>query len=135
MSALERQLSSVEQFVARLGAAESQLAGLTGNHGQLEAALSETAKGVDRAQADAAQITETVASAMSIKQELTGLLALEGPFRQLRGEMDSLQTQSETYRGDLARLRDQHEKTSDTIAQPGVVSRRSTPTGSGSPAR
>jgi chromosome segregation ATPase len=111
VSALERQLSSVEQFVARLGAAESQLAGLTGNHSQLEAALSETAKGVDRAQADAAQITETVASAMSIKQELTGLLALEGPFRQLRGEMDALQTQSETYRGDLARLRDQHEKT------------------------
>jgi chromosome segregation ATPase len=111
VSALERQLSSVEQFVARLGAAEAQLAGLTGNHNKLEAGLTETARGVEQTRTDAAQIAETVHSAMNLKQELSGFLALEGPFRQLRGEMDALQAQSESYRVDLARLRDQHEKT------------------------
>jgi chromosome segregation ATPase len=111
VSALERQLAAVEQVAGRIGAAESQLAGLSGSHQRLENELARTAEGIEQAREAADAVAKTVASAHRLKDELADIAGLEGPFRQLRGEMDTLQAQGESFRGDLSRLREQHEKT------------------------
>ncbi|HXW97270.1 MAG TPA: hypothetical protein VEI47_06755 [Gemmatimonadales bacterium] len=111
VSALERQLAFMEQVAARLSAAETQLNTLAGSHQRLESELAETTRGITQARNDANAVTAAVDRALSLKQELTGFLSLEGPFRQLKGEMDALQGQGESFRGDLVRLRELHEKT------------------------
>ena len=111
VNAIERQLGSMDHVAARLGAAESQLSGLATSHQRLEADLAETASGIDQARGEAELVAHAVHTTLSLKQELSGFLALEGPFRQLRGDMDALQGQGEAFRSDLARLREQHEKT------------------------
>jgi chromosome segregation ATPase len=111
VSTLERQLAAVEQLAARLGAAESQLAGLSGSHQRLDNDLAETAAKIERAKAEASAVSESVAAAQRLKEDLTGFLALEGPFRQLRGDIESAQAQGEAFRSELSRLREQHEKT------------------------
>ncbi len=111
VSALERQLAGVEQIAARVGAAESQLTGLTGNHRRLDNDLAETATHIERARIQADAVLETVSAAQKLKDELGDFVAIQGPFRQLRGEMETLQAQGESFRGELSRMREQHEKT------------------------
>ena len=91
VNGIERQLASMEHVAARLGAAESQLSGLTTSHQRLEADLAETTRGIEQARSQAESVADAVHTTLSLKQELSGFLALEGPFRQLRGEMDALQ--------------------------------------------
>lgn len=111
VNGLERQLANIEHLAARLGAAESQLAGLTGTHHRLETQMAETSTGIEQARVDVTLLTETLASTVRLKDELSGFLSLKGPFSQLRGEMDGLQSQHEVFRADFARLRDQHDAT------------------------
>jgi chromosome segregation ATPase len=111
VSTLERQLAVVEQLAARVGTAESQLAGLSGSHQRLDSDLAETAARIERARAEAEAVSETVEGAQRLKDDLTGFLALEGPFRQLRADMETAQAQGEAFRGELSRMREQHEKT------------------------
>src|SRR5690606_7629385 len=110
VSALERQLASVEELAGRFGAAERQLATLVGTRNQLESDLADIGRGIERTRGEAAQVEEAVARTRALKDALSGFLTLEGPFRQLRGEMDALRAQGESFRGELTRLRDQHEK-------------------------
>jgi DNA repair exonuclease SbcCD ATPase subunit len=111
VTALERQLTSVEQLATRVAAAESQLAALANSQRQMEADLAETGNVIDRARENAASVSASVATAMSLKEEMSGFLAMEGPFRQLRNELDALSAQSESHRGEMSRLREAHEKT------------------------
>lgn len=111
VNVLERQLANVEQVATGLDLAESRLAGLTGTHQRLEVALEATASAVESTRAEAAAVHEIAARSLALKGELSGFLALEGPFHQLKGEMDFLQSQGESFRADLVRLREQHEKT------------------------
>ncbi|MBK6781916.1 MAG: hypothetical protein IPG75_20615 [Gemmatimonadetes bacterium] len=111
VSTIERQLAGVEELAGRFGAAERQLATLVGTRNQLESDLADIGRGIERTRGEAALVQEQVARTMALKDDLAGFLALEGPFRQLRGEMDTLSSQGEAFRGELARLREQHEKT------------------------
>ena len=111
VNTLERQLAGIEHLAARLGAAESQLAGLTGTHNRLETQMAETSTGIEQARVDVTLLTETVAATARLKDELSGFLSLKGPFSQLRGEMEGLQSQNEVFRTDFARLREQHDTT------------------------
>ncbi len=109
VNALERQFAGLDHLAARFGAAESQLAGLTGTHQRLETQLNETAVGISRAREDVSTLTETVAQTEKLKGDLLGFLALEGPFRELKAEMESLTSQGDQFRTDLGRLREQHD--------------------------
>jgi chromosome segregation ATPase len=111
VNTLERQLAGIEHLAGRLGAAESQLAGLTGTHNRLETQMAETSTGIEQARVDVTLLTETVAATVRLKEELSGFLSLKGPFSQLRGEMDGLQSQNEVFRADFSRLREQHDAT------------------------
>ena len=44
-------------------------------------------------------------------EELSGFLAMQQPFREMRREMDELQAQSQNFRNDMARVRSEHETT------------------------
>ena len=111
VNAIERQFAGLDHLAARFGAAESQLAGLTGTHQRLDHQLHETAVTISRAREDVDTLTETVAQTEKLKADLLGFLALEGPFRELKAEMESITSQGDHFRGDLARLREQHEST------------------------
>ena len=111
VNALEHHLAGMEQTVARLDAVESRLAGLAGTHQRLEAALEETARSVEATRTEATTAAEVAARSLALKEDLSAFLVLEGPFRQLRADMDGLQSHSESLRADLVRLRDQHDKT------------------------
>ncbi|HSE65484.1 MAG TPA: hypothetical protein VLB12_00765, partial [Gemmatimonadales bacterium] len=111
VSTLEKQLVGLEHLAPKISAAELQVTKLTGTYDRLTSGLAETAEGIEQVSGQAQAIEETVASTLRLKDELSGFLAMQQPFREMRREMDELQNQSQSFRNELAKVRSEHETT------------------------
>jgi|GEM_PF-823526 len=111
VSTLEKQLNGLEHLAPKISAAELQVSKLTGTHDRLASGLAETAEGIEEVSTQAESIEETVAATLRLKEELSGFLAMQQPFRDMRREMDELQTQSQNFRNEMAKVRSEHETT------------------------
>ncbi|HXI21514.1 MAG TPA: hypothetical protein VNH46_10535 [Gemmatimonadales bacterium] len=109
VNVLESRVASLEQLTARIEAAEGRVADLVGTHEKLERDLDQADAGVEQVRGEVTGLTSAVAAASRIKDELAEILKLEGPVRELQARHSGLQEQFDQARGDLSRLREQHE--------------------------
>ena len=123
-----------KHLAPRISAAEQQVGKLTGTYDRLASGLAETAEGIEQVSGQAQSIEETVAATLRLKEELSGFLAMQQPFREMRREMDELQAQSQNFRNDMARVRSEHETTVAGYRRRPRAWRLSRATGSVSPA-
>lgn len=109
LNALERQMSAVEQLVSRLAEADAALAGLQGRQTRADEKLAAASSELDRVEGQMDAITRAGQAAERLREDLAGFLALQGPFAQLKSDVELAQGQLEGHRNDVARMRDQHE--------------------------
>jgi len=111
LNTLERQMSAVEQLVNRLAEADSALAGLQARQNRSDEKLTASAEQVDRIQGQVSSLVQAGETADRLREDLTGFLALQGPFAQLKNDLELAQNQLEGHRADLGRMREQHDST------------------------
>jgi methyl-accepting chemotaxis protein len=74
-----------------------QVSKLHRTYDRLASGLRRDGEGIEAVSTRAETIEETVAATLRLKEELSGFLAMQQPFRDLRREMDELQTQSQNF--------------------------------------
>lgn len=111
VSGLERQLARMDQLTERFVHAEQEVARLTGLAERFETRLAETDTGVERAQGEVTTLMEALVKAVTLKESVGEISALDGPFRQLQAEMESLRSQAEGFKLNFVRLREQQDAT------------------------
>lgn len=111
VAGLERQLSRLDALAERFTHAEQEVARLTGLAERFESRLAESDAGVERARGDVASLMETLKGAARLRESVGEVTALDGPFRQLQAEMESLRVQADSFKGSFARLSEQHDAT------------------------
>jgi chromosome segregation ATPase len=111
LNALERQMSAVEQLVTRLAEADAALAGLQGRQNRADERLATATTDMDRIQSQMESMSQAGQAAEKLKTDLTGFLALQGPFAQLKNDFELAQGQLEGHRSDMVRMREQHDAT------------------------
>src|SRR5512143_2117994 len=93
LNALERQMSAVEQLVTRLAEADAALAGLQGRQNRADERLATATTDMDRIQSQMESMSQAGQAAEKLKADLTGFLALQGPFAQLKNDFELAQGQ------------------------------------------
>jgi len=111
VAGLERQLARMDTLTERFTQAEQEVSRLTGLAESFETRLAASDAGVERTRGEVASLMETLNSAVRLKESVGEVTALDGPFRQLQAEMEGLRSQVESFKGNFARLREQHETT------------------------
>ncbi len=111
VAGLERQLARMDALTERFTHAEQEVTRLNGLAERFETRLAESDTGVERARTEVAALMETLTSAVKLKESVGEVTALEGPFRQLQAEMESLRAQADGFKGSFTRLREQHDAT------------------------
>ena len=103
-------LSAFEDVVPQLAAIQDQAESLSQSHRVTEAQVAEAAGGVERARSDLSELWETIEEALTLKKDLSGFLALGGPFKALRTEATELAGQLCEFGDGFAQVRGQHEQ-------------------------
>lgn len=111
VSGLERQLARMDALAERFAHAEQEVARLNGMAERFENRLAESDAGVERTREEVATLMQTLAGAVKLKESVGEVTALDGPFRQLQAEMESLRSQAEGFKSNFVRLREQHDAT------------------------
>src|SRR5262245_11155113 len=114
LNALERQMSAVEQLVNRLAEADAALAGLQARQTRADDKLTAAAAEAERIESQVMGLSDAGASAERLREDLSGFLSLQGPFVQLKNDLELAQGQLEGHRDDLGRMREQHDVTLKT---------------------
>ncbi|HWA57721.1 MAG TPA: hypothetical protein VG692_10730 [Gemmatimonadales bacterium] len=121
LNALERQMSAVEQLVSRLAEADAALAGLQARQTRADEKLAAATTEMERIQGQMDALGQAGTASEKLRDELTGFLAMQGPFAQLKSDVELAQGQLDAHRADLARMREQHDT---TIRQAGGAAAR-----------
>jgi DNA repair exonuclease SbcCD ATPase subunit len=111
LNGLERQMSAVEQLVNRLAEADSALAGLQSRQTRADERLTAATAEMERIQSQMQSMSEAGQAADKLKDDLSGFLALQGPFAQLKSDFELAQGQLDGHRADITRMREQHDAT------------------------
>lgn len=109
LQGLERQMAAMEELIGRISTADEQLGGLGKTQRRIETQLGNSAEDVERIRSQMAALQDSLEAALRLREDLGSFVALDGPFRQARAETEALRAQLDTYRGDLVRMRDQHD--------------------------
>jgi chromosome segregation ATPase len=110
VSAMERKTAGLEQLTARIEAAEQRLVAISQGQDRLDVQAGATKSDLERSRTEVTALSDAVATAQRVKEELGQFTALDEPFQRLRGELDGVAALAEKARTELGRLQAQQDQ-------------------------
>lgn len=110
LTALEKQMGTMEAMIAKAAEADEQFEALQKIHRRLDTQLAKSSEDSERIRVQMSTLGDHVEAALQLREELSSFIALDGPFRLARADIEAMRGQLDTYRMDLGRLRDQHDQ-------------------------
>ena len=106
---LSVKVNAFENLTPQIAAIQEQAVTLSEAHRRAESKVGEVVGDVERAGAELQDLRQRLDAALGLKEDLTGFLELEGPFKTLRTDVDGLAGEVREFGDRFARVREEHE--------------------------